>query len=109
MPLAVAFGAYFGATFAALGILPACIFVVFERRCEPLATAFVRAVKSILGSKLLILLVPCPLKVVVEQAVHMLQRDVRGCTAFRRHVLWVSYGKLKHPFETFIAHAMVTC
>jgi len=109
MPLAVAVRADFRATFPALGVFAACVFVVLEWRCEPLATAFARAINAILGGELLILLVPCSLKAIVEQAIDVPQRDVRGRTAFGRHVLRVGCRKFKDPLQTFVAHGMVAC
>lgn len=74
---------------------------------DPLAAAALGAVDPVLRGVFLIFLVPCLLKLEVEEAVYVLEGDVFGGAAFRRHVLGIRDRQGEDAAETVVAHAVL--
>ena len=73
---------------------------------DPRAAASGRAVDAVFSSILMIFLVPFPLECVGKQLFYVFQWDMIGCTACRRHVLWIRSRDSKDSFEAIVTHAV---
>ena len=92
MPLSITHAAYFGLTSTALSVLSATpwtssLIHMYIRRLDPFTTASSRAVDSIFSRVFLVFTIPLHFKLVIEQFLHMLQRDMISRTTTRRHML----------------------
>ena len=73
---------------------------------DPLATSPGRTIQAIFGTKFLEFAIPGLLEGLVEQLVHVLERDMLRGTAARRHMCWVGDGEGENPGQAGVAHAV---
>ncbi len=95
MPFAIASAAHFCSTAATFPIFAASVgatrgIEVDVCRFDPFTTSSCRAVDAILGSVLLVFLIPFHLEFCIEKFLDVFQRDVVLSAAFRRHMLRIS-------------------
>lgn len=96
----------FGPATATLTVLPAVVVAVYVLGFDPVAAPSRGAVNSVSRRELGILLVPGLFEVGVEELLDVLEWDVVGGAALRRHVLGVVNGELEASLQTGVAHSM---
>lgn len=97
VPFAIASAAHFCSAAATFSIFAATVGTtrgveVDICRFDPFATTPCRAVDAILGSVLLVFLIPFHLELCIEKFLDVFQGDVILSAAFRRHMLRISNG-----------------
>lgn len=95
-----------GPATATLTVLPAVLVAADILGLDPVAAPSRRAVNSVSRRELGVFLVPSLLEVAVEELLDMLDRNVVGGAALRRHVLGVVNGELEASLQTRIAHSV---
>lgn len=89
-----------------LTVLPAVLVAADVLGLDPVAAPSRWAVNSVSRRELGVFPVPSLLKVGVEELLDVLERDVVGRAALRRHVLGVVNGELEASLQTRVAHSM---
>ena len=88
MPLSITCTADFCSTSLTFSTFPST-FHVDVSWLDPFSTASCRAIYSVLGGIFLVFSIPGHLELIRKKSVDMLERDMIGCTALWRHMLWV--------------------
>ena len=112
MPAAVACTAYLRPASRALPVLPAPVRAATGvdmnvGGLDPLTAAARGAVDPVLRGVFLVFFVPGLLEFEIEEAVYVLEGDVVGGAAFRRHVLGVGDRQSEDAAETGVAHTVL--
>ena len=112
MPFTIASAADFGPATAAFPVFAAAVRTargvqVDIRGFDPFATSSCGTVDAVLGSVLLVLLIPFLLELCIKELLDVFQRNVVLSTAFGRHMLRVSNGQREYSPQTGVAHAMI--
>ena len=111
MPASVAGRADFGLAARTLAVFAAAVRAVRRisvnvRGLDPFATAFGWAVEPVRSGVFLVLLVPLHLELKVEELVDVLQGNVFGSAAGRRHVRRIGDRHGKDAAEAGVAHTV---